>query len=47
MDVPFSLVTALADQGAKFHVGILWAPYSLVDGHLVTGQNPASALPRK
>ncbi len=42
-DVPFSLETALSDQGAIFHAGKAWASYSIADGNMVTGQNPASA----
>lgn len=42
-DVPFDLETALVHQGAKFHKVGPWAAYSVADGKLVTGQNPASA----
>ena len=42
-DVPFELETALTNQGAIFHQVDPWQPNSLTDGHLVTGQNPASA----
>lgn len=42
-DVPFLLQSALAKQGAKFHAAAPWSANSLADGHLVTGQNPASA----
>ena len=42
-DVPFSLETALTNQGAKFHASTAWAPHSIIEGNLVTGQNPASA----
>jgi putative intracellular protease/amidase len=42
-DVPFLLETALTDQGALFHAAKPWSANSIVDGHLVTGQNPASA----
>ena len=42
-DVPFELETALTKQGAIFHKAGPWQPYSIVDGNLVTGQNPASA----
>ena len=42
-DVPFDLQTALTDQGAIHHKGDAWSVYSIVDGKLVTGQNPASA----
>jgi putative intracellular protease/amidase len=42
-DVPFELETALVGQGAIFHKVAPWQANSLVDGNLVTGQNPASA----
>ena len=42
-DVPFDLQEALANQGARFQAGEPWAEHSVVDGNLVTGQNPASA----
>lgn len=42
-DVPFDLQTALTEQGGRFHAGTAWAPNSIIDGNLVTGQNPASA----
>jgi putative intracellular protease/amidase len=43
VDVPFDLETALTKQGAKFHKGKPWGAFSIGDGKLVTGQNPASA----
>jgi putative intracellular protease/amidase len=42
-DVPFELETALTSQGAIFHQVAPWQAFSIVDGNLVTGQNPASA----
>ena len=42
-DVPFMLETALTQQGAIFHAAAPWSANSIADGHLVTGQNPASA----
>jgi putative intracellular protease/amidase len=42
-DVPFELETALTKQGAIFHQVEPWQPFSITDGNLVTGQNPASA----
>lgn len=42
-DVPFELETALTKQGAIFHKTSPWQAYSIADGNLVTGQNPASA----
>jgi putative intracellular protease/amidase len=42
-DVPFLLQTALESQGAIFHQVEPWGAFSITDGNLVTGQNPASA----
>lgn len=42
-DVPFELESALAKQGAIFLKTAPWQPFSVADGNLVTGQNPASA----
>lgn len=42
-DVPFELETALVAQGAIFHKVGPWQDFSIADGRLVTGQNPASA----
>lgn len=42
-DVPFELETALTNQGAIFHKTDPWQAFSIADGNLVTGQNPASA----
>lgn len=42
-DVPFELETALRKQGAIFHKVEPWAAFSIADGKIVTGQNPASA----
>ncbi|MFG3260456.1 type 1 glutamine amidotransferase domain-containing protein [Streptomyces sp. NPDC048172] len=35
----------LTEAGAVFQEGEPWAPYVVVDGNLVTGQNPASSAP--
>jgi len=43
VDVPFELETALTRQGAIFHKTSPWQAFSIADGRLVTGQNPASA----
>lgn len=43
-DVPFMLESALREHGAKFTSVAPWQPYSITDGRLITGQNPASAL---
>ncbi|MBL8800068.1 MAG: type 1 glutamine amidotransferase domain-containing protein [Planctomycetia bacterium] len=42
-DVPFELESALVKQGALFHKAAPWQAFSIADGKLVTGQNPASA----
>lgn len=42
--VPFLLETALENEGALFEEGALWADHVVVDGRLITGQNPMSAL---
>ena len=41
--VPFLLETALVEHGAKHHEALNWAENVIVDGRLITGQNPASA----
>lgn len=42
-DVPFMLESALTEQGALFHKTAPWQAFSIADGNIVTGQNPASA----
>lgn len=42
-DVPFELEDALKAHGAKYSCVAPWQAYSITDGRLVTGQNPASA----
>ncbi|OOQ60578.1 type 1 glutamine amidotransferase domain-containing protein [Mucilaginibacter pedocola] len=42
-DVPFLLESALRNNGANYSSVAVWQPYSIADGNLVTGQNPASA----
>jgi putative intracellular protease/amidase len=44
-DVPFALETALVAEGAKYESTDVWKPKFIVDGRLMTGQNPASAGP--
>lgn len=41
--VPFLLQTALEERGAEFVAGAPWSDTVVVDGRLVTGQNPQSA----
>ncbi|CAM3572597.1 type 1 glutamine amidotransferase domain-containing protein [Paracidovorax anthurii] len=41
--VPFLIENEFKAQGALYEKGPDWAPYLVVDGRLVTGQNPASS----
>lgn len=41
--VPFLIEDEFKAQGAIYEKGPDWAPYLVVDGHMVTGQNPASS----
>jgi putative intracellular protease/amidase len=41
--VPFLLSSVLAQRGAVLHAAANFAPQTMTDGRLVTGQNPASA----
>ena len=41
--VPFMLESRLREQGAIFENTLPWQECTVQDGHLVTGQNPASA----
>ncbi|MBX9690240.1 MAG: type 1 glutamine amidotransferase domain-containing protein [Candidatus Obscuribacterales bacterium] len=41
--VPFLLESSLIERGAKFEKAPLWQEKVVSDGHLITGQNPASA----
>ena len=42
--VPFMLQTALTNEGAIFEDTAPWTDHVVVDGRLITGQNPQSAL---
>ena len=42
-DVPFLLESALRERGANYSSTSPWQTYTVTDGKLVTGQNPASA----
>lgn len=42
--VPFLLQTALEQRGANFDCGAPFTDHVVVDGRLITGQNPMSAL---
>ncbi len=44
-DVPFLLEDALRAEGAKFSSAEVWQQKVVVDGRLMTGQNPASGGP--
>jgi putative intracellular protease/amidase len=41
--VPFLVEDELKRLGATFEKAPAWQPFSVVDGHLITGQNPASS----
>jgi putative intracellular protease/amidase len=41
--VPFLLASKLVEQGARHEKAELWQSMVVVDGRLITGQNPASA----
>ena len=41
--VPFLVEDMLQETGAKYQKGADWLPFAVVDGHLITGQNPASS----
>jgi putative intracellular protease/amidase len=41
--VPFLVEDELKRLGGVFEKVPTWQPFSIVDGHLITGQNPASS----
>jgi hypothetical protein len=41
--VPFLLESRLRELGANFQAAADWQPHVMVDGRLVTGQNPQSS----
>ncbi|AOI73270.1 type 1 glutamine amidotransferase domain-containing protein [Burkholderia multivorans] len=43
--VPFLVQDMLETNGARYEHGPDWAPHVVVDGLLITGQNPASSAP--
>jgi putative intracellular protease/amidase len=43
--VPFLVEDMLKEKGGRYSKGPDWEPYVLVDGLLITGQNPASSGP--
>ncbi|AFK64121.1 DJ-1/PfpI family protein 1 [Advenella kashmirensis WT001] len=42
--VPFLVEDMLKDHGARYTSGDDWQPHIVVDGRLITGQNPASSV---
>jgi putative intracellular protease/amidase len=42
--VPFLLENMLKERGANFQKGEDWLPFVTREGHLITGQNPASSV---
>jgi putative intracellular protease/amidase len=43
--VPFLVEDELKKNGGNYSKGPDWAPFVLIDGCLITGQNPASSEP--
>jgi putative intracellular protease/amidase len=43
--VPFLVEDELLKNGGKYSKGADWHPHVMVDGNLITGQNPASSEP--
>ncbi|MBO0360760.1 type 1 glutamine amidotransferase domain-containing protein [Hymenobacter sp. BT186] len=43
--VPFLVEDMLKENGGNYSKGPDWQPYVVTDGHLITGQNPASSEP--
>ncbi|MNC83323.1 hypothetical protein D3C75_1372120 [compost metagenome] len=41
--VPFLVEDMLKGNGGEYSKGADWQPHVLTDGHLITGQNPASS----
>ena len=44
-NAPWLLAKTLRDLGAKYEKGPNWGPFVVQDGHLLSGQNPASTAP--
>jgi putative intracellular protease/amidase len=42
--MPFLLETRLREQGARHESGPMWGSFTVRDGNLITGQNPASSV---
>ena len=43
--MPFLVEDELKAKGGIYSKGPDWVPYVVTDGHLITGQNPASSGP--
>ena len=43
--VPFLVQDMLVENGGKYSKGPDWQPHVVIDGKLITGQNPASSAP--
>jgi putative intracellular protease/amidase len=43
--VPFLVQEMLVEQGGRYSSAPDWQPHVMTDGHLITGQNPASSAP--
>ena len=43
--VPFLVEDMLTERGGNYSKGPDWQPHVVTDGHLITGQNPASSEP--
>lgn len=44
-NAPWLLASTLRKYGANYTCGANWGDYIMVDGNLITGQNPASSIP--
>ena len=44
-NAPWLLARTLRERGAKYEKGPNWGPFVVRDGHLLSGQNPASTAP--
>jgi putative intracellular protease/amidase len=44
-NAPWLLASTLRKYGANYTCGANWGDYVMVDGNLITGQNPASSIP--
>ena len=44
-NAPWLLAKTLRSLGAKYEKGPNWGPFVVRDGHLLSGQNPASTAP--